>query len=290
MRLYKICIKNPIISPANRQQATKTRHSGRAGVGSLMPIDPEALYRQLGQLVAETPGNLAGPGDLSPETHHWLGRAAALIGELRIYVGPGTTAGTMVLADQVSFNSASDGLVGILREQNAHRIIAILHRALACAELKAPAAAQGAFIPVGAAFDALQVIGKVFSEATREVFIIDPYMDAKVLTDFALLAPERVAIRLLTDSFSTKPEALQPAATRWVQQYGALRPLETRLTAPRALHDRLISIDGAHVWSLTQSLKDMAGRSPASVLRVEADLGRMKIDAYEQFWAGANPL
>jgi len=255
-----------------------------------VPTDPEALYRQLGQLAAETPVNLAGPGDLAPDTHRWLGRVAALIGDLCKNVGPSSPAGTMIMMDQVSFNSASDGLTGLLREGNAHRIIAILHRALASAELYAPAAAQGAFIPVGAAFDAFQVIGKVFGGATKDVFIIDPYMDAKVLTDFAPLAPEQVAIRLLTDSFYTKPEALQPAATRWVQQHGAARPLATRLTAPRLLHDRLIIIDGAHVWSLTQSLKDMASRSPASVLRVEVDLAKLKADSYEQFWAGAKPL
>jgi hypothetical protein len=255
-----------------------------------MPINPEALYRQLGQLVAEMPDNLAGPGDLTPDTHRWLGRAAALIGELNESFDLGSTARHMTLMDRVSFKSASDGLFGISRQHNAHQITAILHRALATAELGAPTAAQGAFIAVGAAFSAFQVIGKVLSDAKKDVFIIDAYMDAKVLTDFALLATEQVAIRLLADSFYTKAAALQPAAMRWVQQYGAARPLETRLTEPRLLHDRLIIIDGAHVWSLTQSLKDLASRSPASVLRVEGDIAKLKVDAYEKFWVDAKPL
>lgn len=249
-----------------------------------MPIDPEALYRQLGQLVAETPDNLAGPGAVSADMYRWLGRAATLIGESTSRSDPGS------LMDHINFKSSSDGLVGILREQNAHQIVAILHRALARAELNAPAAAQGAFIPVGAVFDVFQAIGKVLRGATNNVLIVDAYMDAKVLTDFAPLAPERVAIRLLTDSHYTKPVTLQSPAARWVQQYGASRPLEARLTAPRLLHDRLIVIDGVHVWSLTQSLKDFADRSPASVLRVEAELATLKIDAYGQLWAGAQPL
>ena len=149
---------------------------------------------------------------------------------------------------------------------------------------------QGAFIPVGAVFDVFQVIGKVLSEAKNDALIVDAYMGPVVLTDFAPLATEKVAIRLLTDSYYTKPETLKPAAARWVQQYRDIRPLETRLTAPRVLHDRLIIIDGAQVWSLTQSLKNFADRSPASVLRVEDDVATQKIYAYEQLWANAHAL
>jgi hypothetical protein len=245
-----------------------------------MPIDPESLYRQLGQLVAEIPTDLAGPGALSPESHHWLGRAAMLVGE------------TSNMVDPISFVSASDMLVGstILRELNANQIVTILHRALARAEQNAPAAVQGAFIAVGATFDAYQAIGKVLSAATSDVLIVDAYMDSKVLTDFAPCAPERVSIRLLSDSRHTTQAALQPPAARWAQQYAALRPLEIRLTAPRLLHDRLIVVDGADVWSLTQSLKDFAARSPASVLRVDADLARLKREAYEQMWVNAQRI
>ena len=247
-----------------------------------MPIDPESLYRQLGQLVAEIPSDLAGPGAISPETHRWLGRAAALVEE----------SGGGGVIDPVGFTVASDSLFGRAetRLQNAHRIVAILYRALARAEQNAPASAQGAFIPIGAAFDVFQAIGKVLSTATKDVLIVDAYMDAKVLTDFAASAPEGVAIRLLSDSHHTKPSALLPAATRWAQQYAALRPLEIRLTAPRLLHDRLIVVDGVGVSSLTQSLKDFAARSPASVLRVDADLAKQKVEAYEQMWANAQRI
>jgi hypothetical protein len=56
------------------------------------------------------------------------------------------------------------------------------------------------------------------------------------------------------------------------------------------LHDRLIIVDWSQVWTLTQSLKDFAARSPASVIRVDGDLARLKIDAYEQLWTAAQPL
>jgi hypothetical protein len=78
--------------------------------------------------------------------------------------------------------------------------------------------------------------------------------------------------------------------TRWRQQFGAARPIEVRLSAPRALHDRLIVADGALVWSLTQSLKDFASRSPALVQRVDPDLAKMKLEFYEQVWTVSTPL
>lgn len=243
-----------------------------------MPIDPESLYRQLGQLVADTPVDLMGPGPVSVISHRWLGRASVLVNE------------TGDTYDNAALKVATDGLMGALREQNAHQIVAILHRALARAELIAPASAQGAFIPVGAAFDVFQAIGKVLSRATTDVLFVDAYMDAKVLTDFAPLAAEQVAIRLLTDCHYTNPATMQPPAARWRQQYGASRPLTVRLTAPRLLHDRLIVVDDREVWSLTQSLKDFAARSPASVLRVEGDVAKLKLDAYRQLWAGAQVL
>ena len=90
-------------------------------------------------------------------------------------------------------------------------------------------------------------------------------------------------MRLLSDSQSTKPEILQPAAARWTKQYGAARPIKIRLTGPRLLHDRLMVLDGAQVWVLSQSLKNFAARAHASVLRVDdAEVTAQKIHAYEQ--------
>lgn len=249
-----------------------------------MPVDSETLYRELGQLVANVPGDLVGRGAISPQTHHWLGRAAVLL------EWPIRSPASPEAFDHISFTTAVDGLAGVLREQNAHQIVTILHRALARAEQNAPAAAQGAFIPVGAAFNVFQVIGKVLSEARNDVLIVDAYLGPRVLTDFVPLAAEKVVVRLLTDSFSTKSETLAPAVARWAKQFGATRPLEIRLTAPRLLHDRLIVIDGSRVWSLTQSLEHFADRSHGSVLRVEGEMAEQKIHAYGQLWADAQPL
>ncbi len=247
-----------------------------------MPTDPEILYRQLGQLVSEVPADLFSDGPISADTHKWLGRASVLVAEASKW--------TSDVMDPITFTGASDGLVGILRQRNAHTVVAVLHRALARAEALAPAAARGAFIPVGAEFDVFQVISKVLGTAKTSVLIVDPYMDSKALTDFAMLAEKGVSICLLSDSKYTDPVVMQPPAKRWVSQYGNDRPLEVRQTTPRALHDRLIIIDDHDVWALSQSLKDFVGRSPATVLRVEGEPGVLKREAYAEIWAQATTI
>jgi hypothetical protein len=62
--------------------------------------------------------------------------------------------------------------------------------------------------------------------------------------------------------------------------------LAVRLAAPRSLHDRAIFIDGRVAWTLTQSLKDLASRSPAEIIRSD-DTAGLKIPAYESVWAAA---
>jgi len=53
---------------------------------------------------------------------------------------------------------------------------------------------------------------------------------------------------------------------------------------PKTLHDRAIFVDKAKAWTLTQSLKDFAKRSPAEIVRAD-DTAALKIAAYEAIWA-----
>jgi hypothetical protein len=240
-------------------------------------VDPESLYVQLGQLIAEMPV-LAGSAPITPEINRWLGRAMQLV------------KATGNRGDVVSITVASDMLNSVLRDQNAQQITAIVYRALAHAEANAPTAARGGFIGPGAALDALQVVGKVLEQVRNEVLIVDPYMNIKVFTDFAPIVPATAAIRLLADSHSTKAEAVRPGLERWKQQFAAARPIEIRLSLPRALHDRLIFADRSLVWSVSQSLKDLAARAPALVQRLDPELAQMKIDCYEQIWTASTPV
>lgn len=242
-----------------------------------MQTDPESLYLQFTQLIAEMP-LLEGRGTHPPETYRWLGRAVQLVRA----VGNDF--------DAINLSAASESLGNGLQMGEHRKISAIAFRALATAEARAPAATRGGFVAVGEGFTAIQVIGKVLSEAKTDVLIVDPYMGAKVFTDFALLAAAKLTVRLLGDDFYTKADLLKPFANRWGQQYGAERPLETRVSAPRALHDRLIILDDSLVYAVTQSFEHFAARSPALVQRIDPDLAKLKVEAYGAIWAGAKSV
>src|ERR1039458_9044222 len=105
-----------------------------------MKMDPEALYVQLGRLIEAMPDLFA---ERPPQsTYQWLGKAHALVQE------------TGNLLDAVKLAMATDK-VGSQhgRWDAAKEIQAVVYRALAKAEISAPASAQGAFIPAGNAFD-----------------------------------------------------------------------------------------------------------------------------------------
>ena len=251
-----------------------------AGYTLLMTTDPETLYRQLGRLI-ETMPDLAQAGPLPSETYLWLARAFTLVSEVAnfgdapMFKLSENRLGT-VSGHQVPYED---------RHRAAHEIRSIVYRALAVAESKAPAGVGGAFIPVGNSFDAFTALSKVLATATRDVLIVDPYLDETALTDFACAVPENVCLRLMADRADCKP-TLHPAALKWVQQYGTTRPLLARLAPPKALHDRVVFIDQTIAWTLTQSLKDFAKRSPAEIVRAD-DTAALKIAAYEDIWSSA---
>jgi hypothetical protein len=145
---------------------------------------------------------------------------------------------------------------------------------------------QGAFIPAGNAFDALAAVGKVLSSVKKDALIVDPYMDEKTLTVFAPMLAEGIDLRLLADSKSVK-SSLAPAANAWTTQYAKTRPLELKHAHTGTLHDRLILVDHAEVWVLTQSLNRFAERAPASIVRVDVETAALKIEAYKAIWAAA---
>jgi hypothetical protein len=237
------------------------------------PMDPEALYRQLGRLI-ETAPDFRAFGELTADQQTWLGRARALIDASR---------NTAALQE---FDRARIHFFGPLRADFIPMLMSALYMALATAELKAPPGAQGAFIPASNTFDAFASITKILQTAVTDILVVDPYLDETILTDFGGVIPNSATLRLLADRASVK-QSLEPAARRWVAQHGSARPLGVRLAQPKALHDRAIFIDGKTAWTLTQSVKDFAKRSPAEIVRAD-DTAELKINAYEAIWTSAS--
>ena len=153
-----------------------------------------------------------------------------------------------------------------------------------------PAAAEGgALIARHAPFEVFAELAKVVCAARNEILIVDPNVNATALTDIAVCAREGVRIRILGDRAGAK-SSLRPAIRRWQAQYRAARPLEVRLSAARSLHDRLLLLDRAQVWYLSQSIADFASRSPASIERSGSVIAREKADIYLGLWTTAAPM
>jgi hypothetical protein len=156
-----------------------------------MSLSPEELYLQLGKLVAEMPDLAHCP--ITSQVNRWLGRAQALVED-------GIDSSEVVVLKVACQNLS----IPNLRQMNAQTIASVVHHALAQAELIAPARVQGTFIAAGSTLDAYAAVGRVLGMAKTDVLLVDPYADEKIVTEYALLAPESVAARILADAADYK--------------------------------------------------------------------------------------
>jgi hypothetical protein len=240
-------------------------------------MTPEELYLQLADLVAEMP-DLAADGPITPEINRWLGRASALVEQV----------GDVLQTAAITVASRHLDAVRSQRAHQAQVIASVVYQALAKAELNAPARVQGTFIAAGDLVGAYAAVGNVLRTAKTDLLIIDAFADEKLVTDYALLAPENVTVRILADAADYK-KTLKPAAERWVKQFEQ-RSLAVRLAPARSLHDRLIVIDGVIVWGLGQSFNRLAERAHTSLNKMDAETAGRKISVYAAMWDSATPL
>lgn len=245
-------------------------------IADLQPLDAtEALNRVRGLVQTEPDYRIIGNDEqILPETLKWIGQLGALVDAMKLN------------RERLNLSIAERTLLQSQGSRGGVAIRSVLYNVLAHAELKAPAAAQGAFVAAGEQVDAYGAIAKILESANGQLLIVDPYMDATLVTDFLAATPQGVRMRLLADEASVK-DTLVPVAKRWIEQHEQSRPLEVRFTSERRLHDRLIVIDNAQVWSLTQSVKDFAKRSHAAALKVDEETAALKIAAYADEWDAA---
>ena len=232
-------------------------------------VPGEEFYLELGGLMATMPELGSGAGTY--EINHWLARVVALL----------KSSGGLTEAIHVE-----DGAVWAGKTE---MIANIMHLALATAEHAAPPSVRGAVIAVGNTLDAYMAVRKVLSTAKSDVLLVDPYAGAKVLTDYAVLASDKVAVRLLTNEAEYEL-SLIPAAERWAQQLGRYRKLTVRLAAGQTLHDRLILVDSANGWVLEQSFNTLAKRKHTSLIRMRPEAAQRKIAIYAEIWNDAKTL
>jgi len=243
---------------------------------SMEKPSPEALYHQLGRLRNEMPPwHELG----KPSSSKWMGRALALVEAV-----DNTTMELVTLRTYFDHLNRYDP-----SDKTTQMIAQVIDTVIAKVELKLPADSQGAFIPAGGVFDGYQAVSKALAAAQKHVFLVDPYGDDKLISDFVPLAPEGLPVFVMCDEQYAKP-SLKPAAERWIAQWQGKRPLEVRLTPARSLHDRLIVTDSSTAWVVGQSFKDLAKRAHSSLVRMDPDSAALKISAHVAMWQTAMKL
>ena len=245
-----------------------------------MSLTPDEAYFQLGRLLAEVPD--LGGGEITPAVRAWLKRADELVQD----------AGG--LADLIQLRVAAQNIDGPLRTRHVRTIGAIVQRALERAEQEASDDARGAFITATNAFDVFAAVRRVLSSAQEQVLIVDAQADATVLTDYAALAPDGIAVHLLTGEAEHKA-TLATAADNWVERFGEHRPLDIRVASTETLTDNLILVDGATVWIVGASFSELARgelqrNKRTTLMRLPPDAAAGKAAVYAALWQSAEPL
>lgn len=195
--------------------------------------------------------------------------------------------------DTAAFKDAMlrSGYSGEVRAAAGMTFFQLLTTAITRAELQMPPSARGGFVPIGSHLDALRAITDVMRGAQHELLIVDPYADENVLLKFATAARDGVTVRILRDAqFRECGTRLGVAKEAWTLQYAGARPLEVRTAPARTLHDRFIAQDSAAVFLISQSLKDLAVRSPATIQRADMDIAAEKVHAYGTIWQAGEPM
>jgi hypothetical protein len=240
-----------------------------------MLLTPETLYFQLGRLIAEMPELASGP--ITSEVQRWLASADALA----------KSSGSLTEALQLTV--ACENLDGPLRARNAETITNILHRMFVKAEVNAPREVRGSVLLIGGNLDAYRAMRRLLATATSDALLVEPDAAGKILADYAILAPERVTVRLLADEAQYRP-SLMGGIHRWQQRFGDTRNLMVRVTSANTLYERLILLDGGRAWVLGAPFSHLTKRTHTTLVRMRPEEEARKIAVYVEIWEEAEPL
>jgi hypothetical protein len=238
---------------------------------------PEQLLALLQATIREAPP-LVYNEQRSEAELRWLGRAEAILAS---YPEMGRAS--------VAFRIARSALNTLVHDRS--NLLQPLYDALSMLELQVPAALQGAFIPAGDAWNGYAALVKLVQSPCDRLLIVDPYITADIFADFVPHTIARSGTRLLTAKNRERHPALLASSQKWQQTHPApSAPVELRYAPESSLHDRLIVLDSSEVWLVSQSFKDIARKSSASVSRADPEMARMKAQHYESLWEASTAI
>ena len=225
------------------------------------------LRAQLLAEIEDTIRSYTGNAD-DPAFVAWVGRAAMLLKRW----GPSRS----MLID--SHARGAFGVSGMLADSDTTTLLMLLHEARQDLRLNEVGPLSAA-IDRGAVLDYFEEVRKVLITARRELFFVDPYLDAEFVSRYLPHVSQGVTIRLLGKKGIA---ALVPAVELAAQQFN----IQVSLRTSSSLHDRFLFIDGARGFHSGASFKDGARLAPTIFTEVTDALGSV-LGVYDQMWSAA---
>jgi hypothetical protein len=250
-------------APADRDPATRRRHGGRVPA-----VTKEQLLGEVEDLLRTLPTRESFD-QRSEESAIWVGRAAAVLTRWDFTRTP-TING---IVDDI--NKSLD----MVRNVNGRtRLTSLLQQARA--DLRMKVGALSVVIDKGQVFDYFDELRKVIEPARKEVFFVDPYLDAEFVPRYLPHVASGTLVRLLG---SPKQMAkLVPAVDMFAKQSG----LSIQVRSSTAIHDRYLFVDRAACYVSGASFKDGARKAPAVLTQIGDAFGAMWT-TYDTLWNAA---
>lgn len=120
-------------------------------------------------------------------------------------------------------------------------------------------------------------LSSLIATTTKEIFIVDAYLDEDVFNLYVAKVPHSAMARILSNRIGPNVETV-------ARMYASKRPLELRSSA--AGHDRAVFLD-QRGWVIGQSIKDAARKKPTYMIELEEPLLNAARDIYNTIWAAA---
>lgn len=140
------------------------------------------------------------------------------------------------------------------------------------------------FFPKGSRWDAYVVLRDLFTEASKELVIVDAYCDNTVFELLAARAPKRLAVRILCWKSAT---AVAGEAKAFVAQFPGW---VVHVRQAKDFHDRFVIVDGGSCVHVGASI-NAAGKTAFMISRVEDPVNRdALLKQIEASWSAASQL
>lgn len=132
----------------------------------------------------------------------------------------------------------------------------------------------------GEQYDFYRDLSSLIAAATREVFIVDAYLDEQVFNLYVAKVPPTATVRILSNKIGTNVDTV-------ARMYAKSRPLELRSSAD--VHDRMLFID-QRGCVIGQSIKDAARKKPTYVIELEEPSLTAERDIHNKIWSPATSV